>query len=130
MLLHNQLRLLLHFCFYSMPICPHFSLDSPWCEIKPSHAAFQYVKTKFETKKKEKWQEGFCVKSRNEPAHLMLVKSIIILQFILLWFIIVYFSYFRQVLEVVSAIKEMEITDLANVVYENTLKLFFNKLWK
>ncbi|CAB4026071.1 deoxyribonuclease TATDN1 isoform X1, partial [Paramuricea clavata] len=45
--------------------------DAPWCDIRPTHAGFQYIKTKFDTKKKEKWQEGWCVKSRNEPTHLM-----------------------------------------------------------
>ena len=49
------------------------NVDAPWCEIRPTHAGFHYIKTKFDTKKKEKWQEGACVKGRNEPTHLMYV---------------------------------------------------------
>ena len=47
------------------------SSDAPWCDIRPTHAGFKHVKTKFEAKKKEKWEKGFCVKSRNEPANIM-----------------------------------------------------------
>lgn len=41
--------------------------DCPWCEIRPSHAGFKYIKTKFPTQKKEKWESSSMVKSRNEP---------------------------------------------------------------
>ncbi|XP_028404678.1 putative deoxyribonuclease TATDN1 [Dendronephthya gigantea] len=75
--------------------------DAPWCEIRPTHAGFKYIKTRFDTKKKEKWQEGFCVKSRNEPANLI------------------------QVLEVLAAIKEQEVSELAEIVYQNTTNVFF-----
>lgn len=40
--------------------------DSPWCGIRPSHASSKYVKTKFETAKKN-WNENVMFKSRNEP---------------------------------------------------------------
>lgn len=45
--------------------------DSPWCEVRPSHAGYKYIKTFQESVKKEKWHEGFAVKSRNEPANIM-----------------------------------------------------------
>lgn len=46
-------------------------LDAPWCDIRPTHAGFKHIKTKFESKKKEKWEKGLCVKGRNEPANIV-----------------------------------------------------------
>ncbi|KAA0190305.1 hypothetical protein HAZT_HAZT009137 [Hyalella azteca] len=43
--------------------------DSPWCEVKATHAGYRHVKTHFaDIRKKEKWQPGAMVKGRNEPA--------------------------------------------------------------
>jgi TatD DNase family protein len=50
--------------------------DAPWCEIRPTHASFKYWKNIEDSlkdvytppsKKKEKFESGFMVKSRNEP---------------------------------------------------------------
>lgn len=44
--------------------------DSPWCEVRPSHASSKYVLTKFENvkrKDKKKWQRDSLVQGRNEP---------------------------------------------------------------
>jgi len=77
--------------------------DSPWCEIKPTHASFKYLETTFPaSKKKEKFQEGCMVKGRNEPCTLV------------------------HVLEVLAAIRGVEKITLAEKVWENTHRLFFS----
>ena len=41
--------------------------DSPYCEIKNTHAGVHFVKSKWPSKKKEKYDEDSTVKGRNEP---------------------------------------------------------------
>ncbi|XP_037950640.1 putative deoxyribonuclease TATDN1 [Teleopsis dalmanni] len=78
--------------------------DCPWCGIRPSHASSKYVKTKFATvKKKEKWTAETLIDGRCEPCQI------------------------SQVLEVIAGIKEQPVEKLANIFYDNTLELFFNK---
>jgi len=77
--------------------------DSPWCEVKATHCSAKFVKTQFESRKKEKFQNGFHVKGRNEPSNCV------------------------QILEILSDIKKHSIDDLAQSLYENTIKLFFNQ---
>lgn len=78
--------------------------DAPWCEIRPSHAGFKFVKTKFEAvKKKEKWTENQMVGGRCEPAQII------------------------QVAEVLAGIKQQAVETLAQKYHENTLNLFFTE---
>ncbi|XP_027234104.1 deoxyribonuclease TATDN1 isoform X3 [Penaeus vannamei] len=76
--------------------------DCPWCEIRPTHAGHKHVKTTFPNKKKEKWESGVMVKSRNEPNCIV------------------------QVLEVLAGIREEDADMLAETFFKNTQKLFFN----
>ncbi|XP_064605555.1 deoxyribonuclease TATDN1-like isoform X2 [Liolophura sinensis] len=78
--------------------------DCPWCEIRPTHAGFEFIKTNFPTKKKEKWEKGNCVKTRNEPVQII------------------------QVLEVMAGARGEDSEQLAQTMYENTRSLFFQNL--
>ena len=93
--------------------------DAPWCDIKPTHHSYQYVQTHFPTVKHDKYQSnviqtntqtdnnvngGFVlVKGRNEPSALV------------------------SVIEVLAAIKGINIEELSQIVYNNTMKLFFSE---
>eukprot|EP00752_Nemacystus_decipiens_P005363 g4864.t1 len=75
--------------------------DAPWCEIRPSHAGSKMVQTAIPSRKKEKFEAGFCVKGRQEPCHIV------------------------QVLEVAAAARDEDPSLLAAVALENTKRLFF-----
>ncbi|KAL5232644.1 hypothetical protein ACI65C_000054 [Semiaphis heraclei] len=75
--------------------------DCPWCEVKQTHPSYCYVKTKFNSVKKEKFIDGSMVKGRNEP------------------------STIRQVIEVLASLKKEDPVCLGNQIYQNTMDLFF-----
>jgi TatD DNase family protein len=78
--------------------------DSPWCEIRPTHASHKYVKTNFETIKKnqkKKWHRESLVIGRSEPVQII------------------------QVLEVISGVKNEDPEKLSEIYYNNAIKLFF-----
>ncbi|KAF5750594.1 putative deoxyribonuclease TATDN1-like [Tripterygium wilfordii] len=76
--------------------------DSPYCEIKNTHAGINFIKSTWPSKKKEKYDQQCTVKGRNEPCLV------------------------RQVLEVVAGCKgNIEIDQLSRTLYHNTCRVFF-----
>ncbi|GJQ66530.1 hypothetical protein Trydic_g4516 [Trypoxylus dichotomus] len=53
--------------------------DCPWCEIRPSHAGYQYIlkEHQYVSTKKEKWKSDCMIKSRNEPSNIRQVLDIV-----------------------------------------------------
>lgn len=74
--------------------------DCPYCEIKQSHAGFEFVKTKFEKKAEKKFELGKMVKGRNEPCQMI------------------------QVAEVIAGVKGIPVEQVAHASYHNSLILY------
>jgi TatD DNase family protein len=74
--------------------------DCPWCDIRPSHASYEFVKTQFKTKDEKKYEPGCCVKGRYEPCHIM------------------------HVAEVVAGLKSTTVDHVASVTTRNAYTLF------
>ncbi|KAM6547768.1 hypothetical protein CsatB_019444 [Cannabis sativa] len=76
--------------------------DSPYCDIRSTHAGNTFVKSVWPSKKKEKYDGESLVKGRNEPCLV------------------------RQVLEVVAGCKGIsDIEQLSRTIYHNTCRVFF-----
>ncbi|CAN1277713.1 Deoxyribonuclease TATDN1 [Linum perenne] len=75
--------------------------DSPYCEIKNTHAGIKLVKSSWPSKKKEKYEPGSIVKGRNEPCLV------------------------RQVLEVIAGCKGVDLEEMSRTIYHNTCRIFF-----
>ncbi|RKP26896.1 hypothetical protein SYNPS1DRAFT_32611 [Syncephalis pseudoplumigaleata] len=76
--------------------------DAPWCDIRPTHAGHRYLAGLEwpEAKKKERFEMGRPVKSRNEPMAM------------------------RQVLRIVAGVRGVSEEHLAHVIYANTCRVF------
>lgn len=81
--------------------------DAPWCSIKPTHPSFKYVDSSkihgadIKEVKPEAWKPNCRVKGRSEP-------------------IDVY-----KVAQVIASVKNMDIYEFLEQVYENTFRLFW-----
>ncbi|XP_060528437.1 deoxyribonuclease TATDN1 [Cylas formicarius] len=78
--------------------------DSPWCEVRPTHAGYKYISTQniLPSVKKEKWKSDQLIKSRNEPVNI------------------------RQILDILSSVRKTDADTLCQIIYDNTNKLFFS----
>lgn len=77
--------------------------DCPYCEIRSTHAGYQFVKTKWPSKDKKKYSVEATVKGRNEPCQI------------------------RQVCEVLAAVRGVSEDELARSAFNNTMRVFFPK---
>jgi Tat protein secretion system quality control protein TatD with DNase activity len=69
-------------------------------EIKNTHAGSQYVQTTWEKKVDKKFEWGKMVKGRNEPCQIV------------------------QVAEVIAAVKQLPLEEVAQACYQNSLQLY------
>lgn len=51
--------------------------DSPYCDVRPSHAGKEYVKTTHQAKDKKKYDSEMLVKGRNEPCNIVSVFEVV-----------------------------------------------------
>lgn len=51
--------------------------DSPYCDIRPSHAGKRYVSTTRPAKDKKKYDAEMLVKGRNEPCNIVSVFEVV-----------------------------------------------------
>ncbi|CAJ0828427.1 8300_t:CDS:10 [Entrophospora sp. SA101] len=83
--------------------------DSPWCDIRSTHASYSHLIKNLEKSsiptsyKKERFQEGYMVKGRNEPCSIV------------------------QVLHVLASIRNADPELLAEKIYENTTRTIYTK---
>lgn len=74
--------------------------DCPYCEVRATHPGHKHIQTTFDTRAEKKFQRGLTVKSRQEPCHII------------------------QIAEVVAAVKNVPVAELAQTVYQNSIKLY------
>ena len=82
--------------------------DCPWCDIRPTHAGYDYVQTTFPYVKEKQYskEKEFCVKNRTEPCHV------------------------AQVAEVVAGIKGLDVREVVEVCCGSNVYELFGLLEK
>lgn len=51
--------------------------DSPYCDVRPSHAGKHYVSTTHQARDKKKFDAGMLIKGRNEPCNIVPVFEVV-----------------------------------------------------
>lgn len=78
--------------------------DCPYCEVRPAHPGYAYIQTHFEAKAEKKYERGKCVKSRQEPCHIV------------------------QVAEIIAGVKQLPLLDVAEACFQNSMDCFFSEV--
>ncbi|KAL0028033.1 hypothetical protein WJX77_001856 [Trebouxia sp. C0004] len=78
--------------------------DSPYCDVRPSHAGKVHVKTSHQAKDKKKYDPELLIKGRNEPCNIV------------------------SVFEVVTGYRLVQDTEaFADDIFDNTIRMFFQQ---
>lgn len=77
-----------------------FFFSCPYCEVRSTHPGYKYIQTQFPAKAEKKFERGQCVKSRQEPCHVI------------------------QVAEIVAGVNGISLPTVADVCYNNSLRLY------
>lgn len=78
--------------------------DSPYCDVRPSHAGRVHVKTSHQAKDKKKYDPEMLIKGRNEPCNIV------------------------SVFEVITGHRHVQdIEAFADDVFDNTISMFFQQ---
>ncbi|KAL7720722.1 Hydrolase TatD family protein [Entamoeba marina] len=81
----------------------HFETDCPYCGVKRSDVSFKLLDNKFMGVKPEKYQKDKQVTRRNEPVNII------------------------DVAVIMSKIKGVDLYEMTQEVYKNTMRLFYEK---
>jgi TatD DNase family protein len=78
--------------------------DCPYCEVRAAHPGYAYIQTHFEAKAEKKFERGKCVKSRQEPCHII------------------------QVAEVIAGVKQLPLLEVSEACFQNSMACFFSNV--
>lgn len=102
--------------------------DCPYCDIRNSHFSSKYVKTKFDKVVHKKYTAEKMLKDRNEPCTMIQVLEAVAGKFVnrknRVWSRIVWCCISFHHLIIYLAIKEVDEKELAEIAWENTMKVF------
>lgn len=78
--------------------------DCPYCEVRAAHPGYAYIQTHFEAKAEKKYEREKCVKSRQEPCHII------------------------QVAEVIAGVKQLPLLEVSEACFQNSVECFFSQV--
>lgn len=74
----------------------------PYCDVRNTHAGFDSITTKFDSKAEKKFEIGKTVKNRQEPCHII------------------------QIAEIVATCHNVTLQHVSDICYDNSNQLFFS----